>query len=118
MRLPLRPLAALAAVAVVGGGLALAAPAAATGWPGAPANVHVTANTATSFPVTATRATNASRSRLWSSTAGSDLYYPNLKEPNSRRHVTTLAPPTVTSGGWTYQTGTIYYRYATVNGAN
>ena len=99
---------------------ALAAePATASTWPAAPAGVHVTAVTSTTFTVGLKPATNARSYRLYVSTLKSDLYYRNIVDgiASPARHVYSASQPSLRATGLTYTTQPYYFRVETLNGA-
>ena len=104
-----------AALAAVG---PLAAPASATPWPSKPAHVKVAGITSTTLTVSASKAKNAKKYRVWASPTISDLYRSALSKHRSARHLATSSKPLVTVRGLHYRSGPLYYRFATVNGSH
>ncbi|HEX8303875.1 MAG TPA: endonuclease/exonuclease/phosphatase family protein [Jatrophihabitans sp.] len=81
--------------------------------PVVPTGIRVAAVTASSFTVTANRATNAVYYRLFASTVKSDVYVVNISRARASALSTT---PRMTISGLPYTTAPYWFRVETING--
>jgi endonuclease/exonuclease/phosphatase family metal-dependent hydrolase len=89
--------------------------AAASGYPAPPTGVHLVSVASTSITVSADRAANVTRYKVFVSTVKNDLYVDSLATSRSTRSVASSTHPEVTVSGLKYAAVPYYYRYATTN---